>query len=126
MTNRYEASTEDHCPIADGLREFRENVAEQAAWSAARHFAGAVTPGAGMMVGASYLAITAVAAATGAGAGRSFLVMIPAPAPATELTFSVGVWPAADSFEVRFRVDLMAHRYVDEVVFRPRALCLRP
>ncbi|SNY40866.1 hypothetical protein [Paractinoplanes atraurantiacus] len=114
-------SLEGRHPVAEGIRAFGENVAEQAAWSAAKHFADAVAPGAGLIVGASYVAIKALGAVTGANVGRGFMVVIPAQVPGTELAFSVGVRQASDSFGVQFRVDLMDDAYFEGAPAEPPA-----
>ncbi|XVU21917.1 hypothetical protein ACQPZJ_32220 [Actinoplanes sp. CA-054009] len=97
---------------SDGsLPDFHENVGEQAALLAAEHFADTVTPGAGLIVAASYVAVKAI----GTNPGRDFMVMIPAPGPGTELGFAVRVSPA------EVRVDLMGHVYIEDAAAEARA-----
>jgi hypothetical protein len=106
--------------IGTALRDFGGSVFEQATWHTVKRIADVVSPGAGLIVAAAYVAIKAVGAARTVNRGDGLYVMFPAEVPGIDIAVSVGVRQTSDSFGVRFRVDLMEHVYVED------APCGRP
>jgi hypothetical protein len=107
-------SGEGRASIGKAISAFRGNLVEQAAWNVAKHFADAVSPGAGTIVTGAYIAIKAVTALHTINNGDGFFVILPGEVPGSEVALSIGVRQMSEPLGVQFRVDLMDHVYVED------------